>query len=264
MNKRTCTMPGCDKAHRARGLCGTHYNQQNPNRYRMVTIQCAHCGDDCEKEAGRASKYAKLFCSLPCRDAARRQATQEAAGVWPHSPLPATHWARWYGRTSPWAPPKAPRVATCGWCGDHFNTLKEIHTYCTPRCSNRASKARRRAREVGAPGEYSWSEVIGLHLLADRRCSYCDIPNTNPEPDHVVPLSRGGRNDLGNILPCCQRCNGDKGDMTLTEWSEYRARRGKQPVRVTFERSDTRFRHLIEGVATGMSHRIKTEFERAA
>lgn len=30
--------------------------------------------------------------------------------------------------------------------------------------------------------------------------------------DHVVPLSKGGTNDLGNLRPACYDCNWQKGD----------------------------------------------------
>ena len=256
MHKRTCTTPGCDKPHRAKGLCATHYNKRNPNKYRMVTVQCGYCGKDCDKEAGRANKYANLYCSAQCRDWDRYGACK----------LPANHWARWYGRTCkiPLSRVRRDEVIPCAWCGEHYHATRAASKYCKETCSRKAGKARRRAREASAPGEFAWSEVMRIHLMAERRCSYCDTVTDQPDPDHVVPLSRGGRNDIGNILPCCKQCNGDKGDMTLAEWAEYRARRGKAQVRVEFNRSEARFRHLIEGVATGSSHRLKIEFERAA
>jgi 5-methylcytosine-specific restriction endonuclease McrA len=41
------------------------------------------------------------------------------------------------------------------------------------------------------------------------------------EPDHRVPLARGGANSIENILPACPRCNQRKA--LLTE-GEFRAR----------------------------------------
>ncbi len=255
MSKRTCTTPGCDKPHRAKGLCATHYNKQNPNKYRMVTVQCGYCGSDCEKEAGRANKYANLYCSTQCRDWDRHGTCK----------LPANHWARWYGRTSRWATPRVERVVECEWCEQGFTTARTGHRYCGPRCNAKASKARRRAREHSAPGEFTWAQVMRIHIIANRMCSYCDaVQASQPDPDHVVPLSRGGRNDIGNILPCCKQCNGDKADMTLAEWAEYRARRGKPAIRTEFNRSDPRFAHLVDGVATGESRRAGTSRPEAA
>lgn len=48
-------------------------------------------------------------------------------------------------------------------------------------------------------------------------CAYC------PEPwsqwDHVVPLCRGGRHAIGNLLPSCRRCNYSKHHRLLVEWN---------------------------------------------
>lgn len=36
-------------------------------------------------------------------------------------------------------------------------------------------------------------------------------PNS-PEPDHVIPWARGGRNSLDNLRIICRRCNQSKGN----------------------------------------------------
>jgi hypothetical protein len=36
--------------------------------------------------------------------------------------------------------------------------------------------------------------------------------------DHVLPLSRGGRHCVSNVVPACGQCNKVKADMTLMEW----------------------------------------------
>jgi 5-methylcytosine-specific restriction endonuclease McrA len=57
-------------------------------------------------------------------------------------------------------------------------------------------------------------------------CAYCGIrPDTTLHIDHVVPLARGGSNDLGNLLPACADCNLSKNQMLLTEWNKRRAYR---------------------------------------
>lgn len=40
--------------------------------------------------------------------------------------------------------------------------------------------------------------------------------------DHVVPLSRGGNNSIGNYLPACLRCNSSKKNKTIMEWKKVR------------------------------------------
>ena len=57
-------------------------------------------------------------------------------------------------------------------------------------------------------------------------CQYCGAKGAQLHCDHVVPLSRGGRNDEDNLLTACQRCNVKKGRRTPAEWRDSSARRG--------------------------------------
>lgn len=255
MIKRTCSLPDCNKAHRARGLCATHYNQQHmPNRHPKKLVPCAFCGTEVLKGTGGGRIHGAV-CSDQCRQ-------------WlstPYSVLPKDHWARWYGKTCEWKPP-APKAPTfireprqCAWCPESFMQAMPHQEYCSKRCGNKASKMRRRACVADSPGMYTWAQVIGLHLKAGKLCSYCDQLTAEPEPDHVIPISRGGRNGIENILPCCSLCNADKGDMTPEEWAANRARRDKRPVRTGFNPSDPRFKHLKLGAPNRESYRLAQE-----
>lgn len=45
-------------------------------------------------------------------------------------------------------------------------------------------------------------------------CFYCEKPLIYEEAtlDHVVPLSRGGTNNITNLVICCKVCNKAKGN----------------------------------------------------
>lgn len=76
---------------------------------------------------------------------------------------------------------------------------------------------RRRAKLANSEGSFSWDEFKLLCIKFDNCCAYCG--SLEPlVPDHVVPLSRGGTNTIGNILPACSYCNGSKKDKLLEEW----------------------------------------------
>jgi 5-methylcytosine-specific restriction endonuclease McrA len=51
------------------------------------------------------------------------------------------------------------------------------------------------------------------------RCVYCALRADTI--DHVIPRSRGGRNEWTNVVAACARCNHRKGDRLLAEigWS---------------------------------------------
>jgi len=93
----------------------------------------------------------------------------------------------------------------------------------------KAHNARRRAREHGALGCYTWAEVVRVWLNIDKCCAYCHQPSNDIQPDHVIALSRGGSNSITNVVPCCSMCNADKRELSLTEWATDRERRNLEP-----------------------------------
>jgi 5-methylcytosine-specific restriction endonuclease McrA len=62
-------------------------------------------------------------------------------------------------------------------------------------------------------------EVIDKDLirLYNSPCVYCGSKE-NIQADHVIPVTRGGRHGIGNLLPACKRCNVSKGNKLVSEW----------------------------------------------
>lgn len=48
-----------------------------------------------------------------------------------------------------------------------------------------------------------------------------EFPPKELTMDHVIPLSRGGRSEKFNLVPCCKACNTQKRQMLTAEWDEY-------------------------------------------
>lgn len=251
----TCTITGCDKQISVvkAALCKTHYNQTRPNRHRKVEKACDMCGNVTLKDK-RAQRYAGTYCSTKCRDDAIR--TQ-----WPTCRLPDDHWGRWYGKTSKWRAVEK-RAAffanACDDCGDSFIDIAHgvPSAYCSDRCQKRVSRRRRRAREYNAPGEYTFTQVMRQYAKQGNVCAYCRRPASGlPDPEHVTPLSRGGRNDMSNIVASCRSCNTDKCDLTLDEWAADRSRRGLEPVDTSLH--GTAYLHLMRTTPTASAWRDK-------
>jgi 5-methylcytosine-specific restriction endonuclease McrA len=80
----------------------------------------------------------------------------------------------------------------------------------------RHTAKRRRARLAGARGRHSEVEWIAKLAEFGGRCAYCDA--VAEAKDHVVPLRRGGTDDIDNIVPACHPCNSSKHTQTLAEW----------------------------------------------
>ncbi len=48
-------------------------------------------------------------------------------------------------------------------------------------------------------------------------CAYCGADGAL-QRDCVLPISRGGRYTLANVVPACGRCNASKGNLEVTGW----------------------------------------------
>jgi 5-methylcytosine-specific restriction endonuclease McrA len=49
-------------------------------------------------------------------------------------------------------------------------------------------------------------------------CAYCGESATAMQKDCLLPISRGGRYTLTNVVPACGRCNASKWNTEVTTW----------------------------------------------
>ncbi len=72
-----------------------------------------------------------------------------------------------------------------------------------------------------------------LYNRDHRRCFYCEKPLTFRQMtiDHVVSLSRGGTDDVFNLVVCCRDCNDAKGDRPTEGAGELHIHLFKRAVR---------------------------------
>jgi 5-methylcytosine-specific restriction endonuclease McrA len=49
-------------------------------------------------------------------------------------------------------------------------------------------------------------------------CAYCGGAEGPPQKDCVLPISRGGRYTLSNVVPACRSCNASKCNDEVTGW----------------------------------------------
>lgn len=199
MPERTCSVDGCCAAHRARGLCSTHYNQQRqPERHRKATTLCAWCGRTCLKAT--TQRYAERFCSLDCRDTWRRR-----------DRLPVL-FAGQVVRHAPASPsPQPRRTWVAGWCrscGAPFVDRQPDARSCSALCTRRWWRKQYDELPI----------VVRLYVLnRDRwRCMICnrsirrDLAVPHPEAgtvDHVIPQSQGGTHEVANLRAAHMSCN---------------------------------------------------------
>jgi 5-methylcytosine-specific restriction endonuclease McrA len=75
--------------------------------------------------------------------------------------------------------------------------------------------ARKRAADTRLITDQDWRRLVARHRGC---CAYCDKRTDRLQQEHVIPISRGGRHAIGNLLPACPRCNQSKKDKLLIEW----------------------------------------------
>lgn len=111
---------------------------------------------------------------------------------------------------------------TCIVCGNNFQTNHISRKYCSNECSKIVQLANRKGWEFKnkCNGETELSTKNILALKSAKKCFYCgcELNDSNRTIDHVIPLSKGGKNTLENVVPCCFGCNNKKGTKTIREF----------------------------------------------
>lgn len=255
-DNRECVVDGCGRQRYWRSeYCVMHYarvkRNGDPNiRHKTTPKDCAYCG----KTFAAKNKCAPhKYCSEECRATdwrnKRTESTKEKrnclycgnefmATTWPSN----NHYCSGVCKGKHNAVNRV-RNATCRKCGIEYETPNSHFNTC-PVCAreNMLNKVKRRNRIVremrrGTLGPYhkhgDWLKLLNRF---DGKCAYCG-ENKAEHRDHVIPISRGGTDSIGNILPACRDCNLSKCDKTIMEWRIYRQRKGEQNGRQTAKAS---------------------------
>lgn len=82
-------------------------------------------------------------------------------------------------------------------------------------------------RQNGRLNHQEWA-LIRSHVFErdDYTCAYCGDRGGKLECDHVHPISRGGSNDIDNLITSCRACNRAKHAkiVNIDEWRSIRRR----------------------------------------
>lgn len=71
----------------------------------------------------------------------------------------------------------------------------------------------------GRIASHEW-KILRADVFArdDYTCQYCGERGGKLECDHVIPIAKGGRDDMENLKTACFACNRSKRDKLLSEW----------------------------------------------
>lgn len=94
-----------------------------------------------------------------------------------------------------------------------------VYTAAHPEVSREHMRRRRAAQRGTSSALVTPRDLERALRRHDGRCTYCGSDLTGClEWDHVVPLARGGRHSIGNLVPSCASCNRRKQARTVMEW----------------------------------------------
>jgi 5-methylcytosine-specific restriction endonuclease McrA len=139
------------------------------------------------------------------------------------------------------------RKAVVAWELKAARFLRELDVILGPRCPARSRLARKwrqswnnwrhrekgnarnhrrraRLRDASSPGltPEQWRETLAV---CGSCCFWCGAEGVKLTRDHVHPIAKGGRDEMGNVVPACGACNSSKRDLEPGEWLARRARK---------------------------------------
>lgn len=88
--------------------------------------------------------------------------------------------------------------------------------------AKRANESRRRAARLGGGGSHTAVQIAVLLRLQRHKCANSSCRKSIRKEfheDHIIPLSRGGSDDIKNIQLLCAPCNLRKGDLHPVDWA---------------------------------------------
>lgn len=188
----SCYGPACTRDAYSRGLCRSHYAQMNLGKD-LTPLKLAHRG--CKFPA----------CSQPhdglglCQGHRRQQAQGKTL----------TELRAW----------SKDRACSCGKQHHARGLCLTCYTKSEfGRQSHKDAVHRRRARlRHGDHLKVSlrdWTRIVNRY---QGLCAYCQV-SPYEHQDHVIPISKGGRHSIGNLLPACSTCNLSKNASFLAVW----------------------------------------------
>ncbi len=89
------------------------------------------------------------------------------------------------------------------------------------RRKRRSIKLNRQANMRGASGYVSPAIIDAMMIEQNGRCHWCDVNLSDYHVDHVIPVSRGGAHERGNLVLACPTCNLTKSNKMPWEWRPH-------------------------------------------
>lgn len=210
------------------GMTGRHGNHRRGPRVARVALVCETCGVSREMRPGEVRQRTGRFCSRACYAKAK-----DGRRIVPclHCGALVRQHRRGDERTfcSHKCAGASKRVAGARWKDPEQIKLYMRDYLVANRARLNAMSAQwarnhrerrnelQRLRRAAYKGSFTAAEWTAVKSLFGRVCLRCLRPESDTvrlEPDHVVPVTKGGAHHASNIQPLCRSCNASKGAQT--------------------------------------------------
>lgn len=171
----------------------------------MIVCQNDRCGIDISHRR-RGTK----FCSRSCKD---------VVAYARHRPVILARMAKYQAahRVEKSAYDAARRLAD-----PSANKARLRAYYADNKLSFQQARDKRRAVAHGVESiHYTAKDWRGILRQYHNACAYCGGTD-RIELEHVIPIARGGRDAIGNIVPACYTCNRSKWSKFYMEWKLHK------------------------------------------
>lgn len=221
---RTCSIDGCDKKHRAKGYCPSHYTAHLKHGDASVVLRPRHDRTVCEVAGCGKPRRKREWCGTHYQRWRKNGSPDDAAQAWvvPETPPDCLVCGRASGgeygvrrycssacKTLHHRSEYRPRYKKCIQCGADIDLLSRGQTgrrkYSSASCCDKCA---------GSP---NMARFIPVLVARDGTgCGICgdgiDMTLVYPDPmsrsvDHVIPRSKGGANAIHNYQLSHLRCN---------------------------------------------------------
>ncbi len=205
----TCSVDGCLRSVHGKGLCSMHWKRL----WRNGTLDIVrNLRDDCSIDGCEGHHQAKGFCKKHYERYRRYGDPQRVLKVFEHGEKCTNDKCdrKYYARgvcSYHWQQLYLDRENKKKWSANYF---KE-----NPQVSRMAASRRRERFETSKKFTILKKEMKKIYSSPCAMCS----STYKIERDHIIPLSLGGDDSVGNSQPLCKSCNSSKGSKL---WMEYR------------------------------------------
>lgn len=217
---RLCSVPGCGRPEQSLGFCRTHYSRHRRFGHAVdLTPDSCMCGIGGCPRARVLRGYCREHADelrppdgfLRCSDCLSVKSETDFY----RRPTPD-------GRDAACKPCRRryQRPVTERWRQEHPESQDQWRRNNPDKVAVLSAKrqARRRKNDVRLVTLRDWERLCRRY---DHCCAYCGEKRPLTQ-DHVIPVSRGGRHSIGNLLPACKPCNSSKNARLLAEWIRER------------------------------------------